>query len=651
MVEALTVDIHRLGSLGPGGVLRADDPYVTLTGSSQPPRQRSVGLSHDDLLHNLCALRYPGGPSAVSEQDALAALGAAAAAILPLDELGDATPLQLDLVLSAEELWALPFEACVGEEGKAVFASPDKPIILTRRIRQGFVAEQSEWRVRPRILLLHAPAAQDLPEDLIKAHIEALSDALRPWSASGRPLEEGLLVVRQVIGPADIGTALRRPASDGGAAHPCEGPCFSHVHVLAHGKSERDPVTDATRWGLRLGDENRSATSAEEIGRQFRDAETQPTVVTLAVCDAGNPGNSWSPKNSLAQELHMTGLPVVLAPQMPLTQHGSKVMARDFYTPLLEGCDVRLALHQVRLALVEDDEAGYDWASLTAYVQLPEGYVSYLREVGVQWEMERLKAARKRLVQAESKGATEGELRDIEQELTSRVSSLTERFEAIPVGLRDLHSECQGVMASAQKRYAEFNYRVARRGDPVDPRRTTMSRVALEAADETYAAAFRSNRQNHWLGVQSLSLSAVLRGSIDAATWDFTHLSAQFDTLGASDLDGRPGAYWAHGTLAELWVLAVLLGRDHEPASCVVEAQRSLDDLIAAVRTEDTKTDAAFAIESTRDQLSRYRDWWISANGYFPGVSDLSDQAGLLIEHLDRSADQRKRKGCKTTTF
>ena len=100
---------------------------------------------------------------------------------------------------------------------------------------------------------------------------------------------------------------------------------------------------------------------------------------------------------SLAQELHRLGVPVVVASQLPLTMAGSVVMARVFYRYLLEGDDVRRALHAARVALRDDANAGHDWLSLVGYVRLPpEGYARHLAEFGLRAELGMLDAQQKR---------------------------------------------------------------------------------------------------------------------------------------------------------------------------------------------------------------------------------------------------------------
>jgi hypothetical protein len=42
----------------------------------------------------------------------------------------------------------------------------------------------------------------------------------------------------------------------------------------------------------------------------------------------------------------------------------------------------------------------------------------------------------------------------------------------------------------------------------------------------------------------------------------------------------------------------------------------------------------SFPLESTARQLRRYVDWWTSANGFFPGASDLSAQAQALLDGM-----------------
>jgi hypothetical protein len=53
--------------------------------------------------------------------------------------------------------------------------------------------------------------------------------------------------------------------------------------------------------------------------------------------------------------------------QLPFTKPGSILMVETFYKAQLAGEDVRLALHQARVALYQSQaKTGHDWASLKA---------------------------------------------------------------------------------------------------------------------------------------------------------------------------------------------------------------------------------------------------------------------------------------------
>lgn len=625
LVKSLTVDIHRLGSLSEEGVVRKGEGYIALCGTDEPAVKCEMQLGHEEFLRLLHELRYPSGGSAERVDEALDRLGRLAADLLPASTSPPGTEaVQIDLVLGAAELWAFPFEACTRDEVR-VFCDARRPLVLTRRIRQGFAAEKQPWPVRPRVLFVHAPAARDLAQDLIDDHRQALEEALMPWSAKSDPRADGLLEVVLALGVRDVEKAVRRAREAGKP--------YTHVHVLAHGKAIRDPVTDALRWGLRLGDESRAAAEAEDIAEPLAPLRGLPVVVTLAACDAGNQAATAVPRRSFAQALHARGVPIVLAPQFPLTQPGSVTMTRSFYRHLLGGEDARWALHQSRLDLRDDPDAGHDWISLTGYIQLPEGYADHLIEVGIQRDMARLRAARDRLVRAMEGGEeSESEFDKIETEVAERIGSLEARLAVIPPQRRDEKSECHGILASGHKRLAELYFhrgRHALRPDDADgaARLEARSRDELRSSHQAYRSAYRADIQNHWLGVQQLSLAAVLDGRFEEPrVWDTVFFAAELDAA------SRENAVWPYGTLAELWLLAPLRGRERD----LDEARRALERLDEQATRAGNKN----AVPSTRDQLARYVDWWRKQNGYFGDRDDLAADAAELIEHLDQQKER-----------
>ena len=73
--------------------------------------------------------------------------------------------------------------------------------------------------------------------------------------------------------------------------------------------------------------------------------------------------------NSVAQELHHCGVPVVVGSQLPLTKPGIAPARQSvFYVRLLRGEDVRVAFHAARVDLRADETTGHDWLSLVGYV-------------------------------------------------------------------------------------------------------------------------------------------------------------------------------------------------------------------------------------------------------------------------------------------
>ena len=53
-------------------------------------------------------------------------------------------------------------------------------------------------------------------------------------------------------------------------------------------------------------------------------------VVALAACDSGTV-NTFLSRKSLAHALHVTGFPVVIASQLPLTKVGSVILTEELY--------------------------------------------------------------------------------------------------------------------------------------------------------------------------------------------------------------------------------------------------------------------------------------------------------------------------------
>lgn len=599
------------------GILRKGDRYLLVRGD-EPACEVCVTIEHADFMELLDLLRYGRQADAAGRQRALSELANAVTAML-----GSVVPpsgaLQIDLVTNAAELAALPFELAADANGNPIFAGSEPSLILTRRVRRGSHGERPAWWSKPRVLFAVAslPGAGDpVP---FEPHLDALRAALKPWIEPLKgfpeaiPDERRVLKVLREASPEAIRQAAQAAIDEG---HP-----FTHLHILAHG------CAIGTGWKQRFGLAMHNRQDASQLARISPEdlrAELEPiaerlVVVTLAACDGGNQANSIAGGGSMAHELHSSGIPVVVASQFPLTFAGSSTFTRTFYRHMLIGEDVRDALHATRSDLYQKDEQiGHDWASLVAYVQLPEDYQDRLAAVGLQAELASLKTGQlwsDHLVNNNVQNPAAFE--EVAGRLRERIANL-QKFERqygarMSAATRD---ENLGLLGSAEKRLAELYFHRAALGD--DPA-VWMSQAgqALARARAWYERTFTKNLSHHWSGVQALALEAALTGRISrAGRW--------YAAREAADADNEePEEIWASGTLAELYLLASLAGLgDH-----LDQARHQVGELAARAR----RSGDSFPIESTARQLRRYTNWWTKGNGYFGDRPDLAREAEQLL--------------------
>lgn len=599
------------------GILRKGDRYLLVQGD-EPACEVCVTIEHADFMELLDLLRYGRQADDAGRQRALSELANAVNAML-----GSVAPppgaLQVDLVTNAAELAALPFELAADANGNPIFAVSDPPLILTRRVRRGSHGERPVWWSKPRVLFAVAspPGAGDpVP---FESHLDALRAALKPWIEPLKgfpeaiPDERSVLKVLREASPEGIRQAAQAAIDEG---HP-----FTHLHILAHG------CAIGTGWKQRFGlamHDRQDASQLARISPGDLCAELEPiaehlVVVTLAACDGGNQANSIAGGGSMAHELHSSGIPVVVASQFPLTFAGSADFTRVFYRRMLVGDDVRDALQATRSDLHQKyAQIGHDWASLVAYVQLPEDYQDRLATVGLQAELASLKTGQlwsDHLVNNDVRdpGAFE-EVADRLQERIENLQKFQHQYGArMSAATRD---ENLGLLGSAEKRLAELYFHRAALGDDTTGGQSR-SRLALERSRGWYANTFTRNLSHHWSGVQALALEAALTGHISrAGRWYAAREAAETD-------NANPEEKWASGTLAELYLLAPLIGL----GSHLDEAGRMLRELVARGRRSGDN----FPIESTERQLKRYTNWWTKEDGYFGDAPDLAREAEQLL--------------------
>ena len=622
-MRSLLLEFLRLNNLATG-IWREGDPYLVAAGSEYPIRQFSSPLEQERFLDLTRALRYQG--DAEERAAALKEIGKTAADLLGCQSLSALSsgsfPLQLDLVVNPAEVAALPFEAATDGEGTPLFARADPALVLTRRVRAAFAEASVRWPAKPRLLYAWAapPGAGDVPA---AAHEAALSRALGPWM----PVKQGTDDSRGPAVLATLAEATLAQLEEACRTAVAEKKPFTHVHLLAHGY----PVGEAhkQRFGMALhGDDgDLHAVTPEEMEQALKPLVGYTCVMTLATCDAANLTNTITSKRSIAHGLHELGFPVVVASQFPFTVPGSNLMVETFYSALLGGQDVRIALHQARLALYEKRQTtGHDWASLVGYVRLPEGYADHLLDVRLESYLASLKTIQGWSDDLINQGGKDAALLErAATELRQRIEGLLGFLkESEKASRRGVFEENLGLLGSAEKRLAEVCFARSRLGE--DAHWQQLMRQALQRSRDWYRQAYRRNLSHHWTGVQQLSLEAALGGRIaNPGHWHAAAAAADIDRE-----NGKPGeVIWALGSLAELYLLAPLAGQ-RLAVDATKDALSRMKALVLAQPGGDT-----FPLESTARQFRRYAGWWTSANGFFPGSADLAAEAGALVQELD----------------
>lgn len=622
-MRSLLIEFHRPGD-NDTGLLRKGDRYI-VAAAAHPVREFCMPIDYKSFLSKMQSLRYKSDTD--DRTRALKELGGVVSEMLGSRELPDVSvgefPLQLDLVVNAAELAALPFEAAVDASDRPLLAQSERPIAMTRRVRHDFAEIRVTWPAKPRILFAWACPPGAGVEVPYEDHGRALRTALEPWipdlgtSATAAASSAVLTVVEN----ASL-DSIRRACDDAIA----QNKPFSHVHVLAHGCAIGRGFDQ--RFGIALHDPasgELQAASPEELAEALAPLTGQPVILTLATCDAANETNTIIPEKSIAHALHVSGIPVVVASQLPLTVSGSTLVVQYFYGALLQGRDARLALHEARCALFKNvDKTGHDYASLVGYMQLPEGYKEQLNEIRLQSILTSLKALRScadELLNCATYDPTQFDR--FTNLLRGRIEllegCLPETEKTTRKGVLEEHL---GLLGSSEKRLAELYFERGVRSGLCDWQQSMHD--SLVRARSWYKRGFDCNLSHHWDGVQFLSLEAVLTGSIsEPALWQAAAIAAEIDRK-------KPNEYWAQGSLAELQLLA--------PAAGLPDGLSKAVALLDEMKTRVTTSCGGdqFPLESTASQFRRYVNWWTNENGFFPDRSDFAAQANRLVDILNK---------------
>ncbi len=570
---------------------------------------------------------------------------------LSTDASGPDTLVHLRLVLSASELALLPFELTKIPIGPAEFAEGwlslqvRVPVVITRRTRDT-PDTRLRWALPPRMLFIAADPVRDrLPFDV---HRQALIDAMLPYMRASQ-LQSTVSDDERREEFADALTILKNASFDD-VVKECAQHRYTHIHLLAHGVADEN--VEERSYGLKLhpapghdevisGDRFASAFATLVDGHIHR-----PTVVTLATCDSGNAGSVLIPGASLAHVLHQAGIPLVVASQFPLSMPGSELLVQELYPGLLRGDNPLPLLHRIRSEMHGRMSVGTnDWASLVVYEALPTNLGEQLEELRYRQGMRAVHIAFDQLDRAMLDANDILSFED-HRARAARVQSLVAE---LPMDGR-YHLECIGLRAGSSKRLAEASFWAAyalvqKQFDKADRsgmearddemgRHLTDCYAYLEDSLKDYRDAAKGFLRNqsgaaqrvaslHWVLGQQLSLSAVLGVSVEQGTWEAALLSATA-YLDDADLDGRR---WAHGSLAELWLLklvdAELLAlRKTDPdkaAKAVHRAEREAKThATELVKLAGSRGDEPVA--ATLNQLERYTEWW--SHDFFEWAAD-----------------------------
>jgi len=178
------------------------------------------------------------------------------------------------------------------------------------------------------------------------------------WSAAGGavPHEDQAALIRAAAEAggvtfrelAEVDEASLQAALDAGPP--------SALHLLCHGLPGPEGEPPRLRWGA---SDRPSEITATRLARMLRRHDDAIRLVVLCACGSGDGSGDPLFMGSLAQEVHRTGIPSVVASRYSLSVPGSRVMTRALYDKLLrEAWSLERALRYTRQALFRADDDG-----------------------------------------------------------------------------------------------------------------------------------------------------------------------------------------------------------------------------------------------------------------------------------------------------
>ncbi|MEN2282414.1 CHAT domain-containing protein [Algoriphagus sp. SE2] len=607
-MQSILIEYLRFDDLATG-VMMPDKSYLRLK-ASEPVGSVKITIGHKELLQKLYDLRYEVNFSQEEKKEKIIELSKLIKSFMADFSASEEEPIQIDLVLNPSELGLLPFELLLDDQDIPWFTKEDKKVILTRRIRQNFIAKEEKWPIIPKVLFVYSnPTYGSFREVPWKEHRSFLKYALRSWITEDMDQNDENEVFTIIPNASLLDLKSKITEADN------SGKPFTHIHVLAHGTEIIEPFD--REFGVALSNENNKPSKVEDFVTIFDELKIKPFTVTYCICDSGNFISPISGEKNIVHSTHKRGVPIVIGSQLPLSFGGAKVIVRDFYNSLLGGEDVRRAIHKTRCNLYTTLKETHDWMSMVAYVRLPEGYADYLLENNIKRELAALKTIRSNADKLiESQSGTIDDYDSLINDLNSRINILGIQIENDDKRDSQLSLEMVGLMGSASKRLAEIYFYKSRLSDTDSLELRAQQRKCLEESQVWYKKASLSNLSHHWSLVQFISLHYVLTGEVLVKYATAAEIAIE------NAIIENPNEVWAYGSRLELGLLL------NQPESELMETLKKLEDQAKKIDSQDN-----FPLRSTHLQLMRYKEWWIADNEY----SEVKDKSCLqkLISQVE----------------
>lgn len=633
-MQTKAIEILRLGRAYNYN-LNPDFKYIALCGS-RPAVEFSVTSDQADFNSRLSQMRYTA--SGQSRAEAIGFFqklaGEIFAAMKPFsdDDVNAENWLHVPLVLTPKELSQIPFELALtpnAADQRPLLLNPQKRITLTREVRQEAV-RRFAWPARPRILYAWANPNETVP---FREHQQALINVIKslvpPMPGSAEPVAD-LAKMITILPTASLSSIAKEVKA-------AEKNPYTHIHLLAHGFKKRNEETDVVSFGIVLHDAADEKKACYATGEELATAllgtgSEPPAIVSLMTCDSGNQGNVLSATGSIAHELHNAGIPCIFASQFPLTVPGSIKLVDVLYTQLIaEAADPREALYFTREALYRSDAGNdtHDWASLVAYVHLPDDIGLQLEDVKLKMLIAAMKAAAAWTDHvfsfhheiAPTKIACVYD--DVMQRLNKATAGLLQCVKdgCSTLATPALQAEHFGLLGSGYKRIAEHHFRMAKTVTDEGEKANGFVKAdaALKKAIDCYFKGFGVHPSNHWNAMQYLSLKAVTEGTLrtEAAMVAMTQFMAEKTER---ESNGKNKA-WAWGTLVEFYLLQPITGTDVSAGTENGAWQTAKEYVSKILKSQLSDQSKLEVIDSTSRQLERYMTWWPEQyTGSFPAA-------------------------------